>query len=125
MNEKWTLEKFIAMCIQEEERIKRNNGGVDSVNIAKQYQKRNNFAPKKEDKGKVVSMSSNHPVDKDQCKWCKKMSHYQKNYIEFLKQLNKQGEDDVTFIDESLFLSYTKSTWWIDSGVTIHVANYL
>jgi hypothetical protein len=70
-------------------------------------------------------MSSNHPVDKDQCKWCKKMSHYQKNYIEFLKQLNKQGEDDVTFIDESLFLSYTKSTWWIDSGVTIHVANYL
>jgi hypothetical protein len=40
MNNKWTLEKFIAMCVQEEERIKRNNGGVDSVNMAKHHQKR-------------------------------------------------------------------------------------
>jgi hypothetical protein len=31
----------------------------------------------------------------------------------------------VTFIDESLFLSYSKSTWWIDLGATIHVANSL
>jgi hypothetical protein len=94
MNDKWALEKFIAMCVQEEERINRNNGGVDSVNMAKHHQKRKNFAPKsyapkKEDKGKVVSTSSNHHVDKDQCKWCKKRSHYQKNCIEFLKHLNK------------------------------------
>jgi molybdopterin converting factor small subunit len=40
MNDKWTLEKFIAMCVQEEERIKRNNGGIDSVNMAKHHQKR-------------------------------------------------------------------------------------
>jgi hypothetical protein len=39
--------------------------------------------------------------------------------------MNKQGEDHVTFVDESLFLSYSKSTWWIDSGATIHVANSL
>jgi hypothetical protein len=37
MNDKWTLEKFIAMCVQEEERIKRNNGGVDSINMAKHH----------------------------------------------------------------------------------------
>jgi molybdopterin converting factor small subunit len=58
MNDKWTLDKFIAMCVQEEERIKHNNGGVDSVNMAKYHQKRKNFppksyAPKKEDKGKL------------------------------------------------------------------------
>jgi molybdopterin converting factor small subunit len=47
MNDKWTLEKFIAMCVQEEERIKHNNGGVDSVNMAaKHHQKRKNFSPK-------------------------------------------------------------------------------
>jgi molybdopterin converting factor small subunit len=40
MNDKWTLEKFIAMCVQEEERIKRNNDSVDSVNMAKHHQKR-------------------------------------------------------------------------------------
>jgi molybdopterin converting factor small subunit len=130
MNDKWTLEKFIAMYVQEEERIKRNNGGVDIVNMAKHHQKRKKFppkpyAPKKEDKGKAVSMSSDPPVDKDQCIWCKKRGHYQKNCIEFLKHLNKHGEDHVTFVDESLFFSYAKSTWWIDSGITIHVANSL
>jgi hypothetical protein len=72
-----------------------------------------------------MSTSSDQPVDKYQCKWCKRRGHYQKNCIEFLKHLNKQGEDNVTFVDESLFLSYSKSTWWIDSGATIHVANSL
>jgi molybdopterin converting factor small subunit len=42
MNDKWTLEKFIAMCVQKEERINRNNGGVDSINMAKHHQKRKN-----------------------------------------------------------------------------------
>jgi hypothetical protein len=124
MNDKWTLKKFIAMCVQEEERIKRNNCGADSVNLVKHQQKRKN-PPRKEDKGKAVSMSSDQPVDKDQCKWCKRRGHYQKNCIEFLKRLNKQGEDHVTFVDKSLFLSYSRSTWWIDSGAIIHVANSL
>jgi hypothetical protein len=77
MNDKWTLKKFIVMCVQEKEMIKRNNGGVDRVNMAKHHQKRKN-PPKKEDKGKVVSTSSDQPVDKDQCKWCKR-GRYQKN----------------------------------------------
>jgi hypothetical protein len=71
-----------------------------------------------------VSTSSDHPVDNDQCKWCKKRGHYQKNYIEFLKYLHKQCEDHVTFVDESLFLSYAKSTWWIDSSAIIHVNGF-
>jgi hypothetical protein len=44
MNDKWTLEKFIAMCVQEEKRIKRNNGGADSVNLAKHQHNNNNQA---------------------------------------------------------------------------------
>jgi hypothetical protein len=93
-NDKWTLKKFIAMCVQEEETIKHNNGGDDSVNMAKHHQKRKDFppkpyAPKKEDKEKAVSKSSDKPIDKDQCMWCKKRCHYQKNYIEFLKHINK------------------------------------
>jgi hypothetical protein len=89
MNDKLTLEKFIAMCVQKEERIKHNNSGVDSVNMAKHHQKRKNPPPKKEDKGKAVSTSSDQPMDKDQYKWCKRRGHYQKNCIEFLKHLNK------------------------------------
>ena len=30
-----------------------------------------------------------------------------------------------SFIDKSLYLSYAKSTWWIDSGATVHVVNSL
>jgi hypothetical protein len=68
MNDKWTLKKFIAMCVQEEDRIKRNNGGIDkikcnnggfdSVNMAKHHQKRENpppqslMLPRKKIKGK-------------------------------------------------------------------------
>jgi hypothetical protein len=36
--------------------------------------------------------------------------------------LNK-GEDVINFVDETLYLSYSKSTWSIDLGSTVHVAN--
>jgi hypothetical protein len=49
MNDKWTLEKFIAMCVQKEERIKRNNGGADNVNLAKHQQKRKNLKDRRGD----------------------------------------------------------------------------
>jgi hypothetical protein len=29
------------------------------------------------------------------------------------------------FVNESLYSQFSKSTWWIDSGATIHVANSL
>ena len=69
--------------------------------------------------------NNNVQVDKDQCKWCKKYGHYQKDCPDFLKSLLKRGDDIITFIDESLYLSYSKSTWWIDSGATIYVVNSL
>ena len=37
----------------------------------------------------------------------------------------KKGENIITFINESLYVQYLKSTWWIDSGATVHVANSL
>jgi hypothetical protein len=40
-----------------------------------------------------------------------------------LKHLNKEDEDHVIFVDESLFLSYAKYSWWINSSATIHVVN--
>jgi hypothetical protein len=37
----------------------------------------------------------------------------------------KKGENIITFINESLYVQYSKFTWWIDSGATVHVANSL
>jgi hypothetical protein len=77
MNEKWTLEKFMTMCVHEEERIKHNSGGVDSVNLAKHNNEKRNFVPKpapnNEEMGKGATRSL---AEKDQCKWCFKRGHY-------------------------------------------------
>ena len=35
------------------------------------------------------------------------------------------GEDIITFVDESLYLSYAKSSQSIDSGATIYITNLL
>jgi hypothetical protein len=42
---------------------------------------------------------------------CKRIGHYEKDCPDFLKHLNRKGEDHITFVDESFYLSYAKSTW--------------
>ena len=97
------------MCVQEEERLKSSHG--DSANHVKDYKKKN-FNKNVKPQGKAPQndhhqKNNNVQVDKDQCKWCKKHGHYQKDCPDFLKSLLKRGEDIVTFIDESLYLSYS------------------
>jgi hypothetical protein len=126
INEMWTLEKFMAMCVQDEERIKCNTGG-DSVNMVEHHQKKRNYVfkphiPKNEVNGKAIGKPR---AKKDQCKWCLKRGHYQKNRIKFFKHLNREGGDHIMFIEESPFVSYAKSIWWIDSCATIYVVNSL
>jgi hypothetical protein len=105
----------MSMCVQEEEMIKCNNGGVHSANLAKHNNKKMTFVPRAahvdEEKGKGMARP---PTMKDQCKSCFKRGHYQKTCIEFLKHLNQTVEDHVIFVNESLFSSYAKSTRWID-----------
>ena len=113
--------------MQEEERLKSSQG--DSANLVKDNKKKN-FNKNAKPKGKASQndhhqKNNNAQVKKDQCKWCKKHGHYQRNCLDFLKSLLKRGEDFITFIDESFYLSYAKSTWWIDSGATVDVANSL
>jgi hypothetical protein len=99
--EKWDIEKLIAMCVQEEERLKGSHG--DSVNYVKQDKKRsyhdkNAKPPGKSQWERGSSSKSNgkaiqnvhHPgqgnkevVERDQCRWCRKKGHYQKDCPEF------------------------------------------
>jgi hypothetical protein len=62
---------------------------------------------------------------KDQCKHCFEKGHYKRDCPDFLKSLLQRGDKFITFVDESLYLCYAKSTWWVDSGATTHVANSL
>ena len=117
------------MYVQEEERMKAVNGGT--INYPKDNKKKNNntnFFLKSKGKGPMLHQPQQNKftVEKDQCLCCKKTRHYKKDCPDYLKMIMaKKGENIITFINESLYVQYSKSTWWIDSGATIHVANSL
>ena len=111
----------------EEERIKVSQGG--SVNYLKDKKKNYNNSSSSKSPGKgpmQQSQNKQFPVDKDQCLHCKGRGHYKQNCPDFLKMImKKKGENIITFVNESLYVKFSKSTWWIDSGATIYVANSL
>jgi hypothetical protein len=54
---------------------------------------------------------------------CKKYGHIRRECDEFKAWLVKKGNGFISFIDESFFTDFSSNTWWIDSGVTVHVTN--
>jgi hypothetical protein len=118
----------MAMCAQEEDRIKVSIGG--SINYLKDNKKINFNANSSKAQGKAPmqnqSQQKKFTVDKDQCLHCKKTGHYKKDCPDFLKLIMaKKGKNIITYVNKSLYVRYSKSTWWIDSGATIYVANSL
>jgi hypothetical protein len=92
--ESWRIEKLIAMCVQEKERIKEVRG--DSINQVKNNKKKNFFnspQPKKRYshdnktssfKGKAPMNEQDH-MSKGVCRHCKREGHYMNDCVEFLK----------------------------------------
>ena len=112
--EKWDLERLMAMCVQEEKRMKAANGGT--INYVKDNKKKNNNANSSKSKGKGPMLhqpqQNKFTVEKDQCLYCKKTGHYKKDCPDYLKMIMaKKCENIITFINESLYVQYLKSTW--------------
>jgi hypothetical protein len=107
----------MAIYVQEEERIKAANGGT--LSFVKDNKKKNvntNANSPSKPKGKGPMQHQVHQnkfvVNKDQCIYCKKEGHYKKDCLEFLKMIMaKRCENIITFINESLYVQYSKSTW--------------
>jgi hypothetical protein len=129
----WDIEKTIAMCVQEEERIKSAIGGsLNYVNKKKNANFKGNFSSSSSSSSKGKSSHQHRPqeaqvlVEKDQYLYCKERGHYKKNCHRYLKMImEKRGENIISFVNESLYIEYSKTTWWIDSGATVHVVNSL
>ena len=143
MKVKWSIDELMAMCVQEEERLKASR--IDHANQVmqskkKRYQKfqKQYFKPKslqfkkkgqsskeiRQNKGESSSCAEDKAnANQDGCHWCGKGGHFKRDCIGYLKWLNKKGTYIVIFVDESLYADYTTNTWWVDSGATIHVAN--
>jgi hypothetical protein len=126
--ESWGIEKLIAICVQEKERIKKLCG--DSINHVKHNKKKNsltllnlrksyshdNKASSSNGHGKALMKEHDH-VLKVVYRHCKKEGHYMRDCVEFFKWLNMHGKNNckdlITYIDESLYLDYSSCTWWI------------
>jgi hypothetical protein len=120
------IEKLIAMCIQEEERIKDTRG--DFINHVKHNKKKNfsnstlskkcyyhdHKASSSKGQGKALMKEQDH-VSKGVYRHCKQEGHYMRDCVEFLKWLNICGKnkckDLISSIDESLYLDYLSCTW--------------
>jgi hypothetical protein len=74
---------------------------------------------------RILRISSMVELKKISASTASKKGHYKRDCPDFLKSLLKKGDEFIIFIDESLYLCYAKSTWWVDSGATTHIANSL
>jgi len=138
MKIKWGIDELIAMCVQEEERLKAER--IDHANQFKHSEKKRYKKFKKEylkpkpgqfkEKGQSSKQGQqNKPAggssaeekgkDPEGCHFCGKSGHRQRDCIGFMRWLNKKGTDVITFVDESLYIDYATDSWWIDSGATI------
>jgi hypothetical protein len=106
--DKWDIEKTIAMCVQEEERLKSSHGGYLNYvkdNRKRNYHNSNQGSPSKPyGKGPQQYQHQSLPVDKDQCLHSKKTGHFKKDCPDWLKSIMaKKGIDTVSFVNESLY----------------------
>jgi hypothetical protein len=99
----------MAMCVQEEERIKVANGGTLSFvkdNKKKNFNTNANSHSKPKGKGPMQHQPQQNRfvVNKEQCLYCKE-GHYKKDYPEFLKMIMaNKGENIIMFINKSLYV---------------------
>ena len=140
---KWKLPELIAHCIahyvQEEERIKseqkdqafhvnygkrkhENHAHNNNVPNKMQFFKKNPQKPKQCNKAScsrsapptTTSANLTNAAGEGLCNFCKQPNHVKADYPGFLKWLNKKGNDEITLVDESLYVDFSESTWWID-----------
>ncbi|KAL4569139.1 hypothetical protein LXL04_024770 [Taraxacum kok-saghyz] len=122
--EKWKMSELIAMCVQQEERLKIEKPEVAYVTTTTNLdKKKGKSVSEKEGSSKVQKSSMGvHKFDnKPRCK----IFHTQRDCPKFKEWLAKKGNNNAFMIYESLNINVPFNSWWIDSGSMVHVSNSL
>ncbi|CAH9119283.1 unnamed protein product, partial [Cuscuta epithymum] len=126
--EKWKMSELIAMCVQEEERLKVERPDVAYLTTTNTSKRKGKFKTGESSKvhktGTSALAGSTNANGPPRCKFCHKKGHFQRECSKFKEWLAKKGTH-LFMIYESFNISVPINTWWIDSGSMVHVTNSL
>jgi hypothetical protein len=124
-SEKWSVNQLLTKCVEEEERLKREK--IETAHLASEQG--SGSAAKGKGAHKVKGKKNALAVSKDtaatkgkiKCFFCKRQGHHKKDCIKHKKWLEKKGINFALVCHEVNFVNVPKSTFWIDSGATVHI----
>ncbi|KAL4304232.1 hypothetical protein GQ457_10G014510 [Hibiscus cannabinus] len=117
--DKWSIDELLTMCDQEEGRLILEMG-ESALTVT---QGKRPVHAKQRGKAKMQPQSD---IKKEfTCFFCKKKGHLKKDCVKYKGWLEKKGKSISLVCFESNMVDVNYSTWWIDSGSTIHVSNSL
>lgn len=144
--EKWKMSELIAMCVQEEERLKVEKPDVAHLTTTHHKNKRFHKGGKGfRNKEKGVNTNKNKSGSSNvgsanankagssgsntnagpKCHFCKTHGHIQKDCAKFREWLEKKGISYNYVMYESFLTDVPSNTWWVDTGSMIHITNSL
>ncbi|KAG8365801.1 hypothetical protein BUALT_Bualt17G0009600 [Buddleja alternifolia] len=128
IKDKWDVNELSSKLTKEETRLKAQGG--HTVNLVGQGASKG-FKPKskkfkKKGPAKVPQVTNGKKEDKaDNCHFCKREGHYQKDCPKPKAWFEKKGTFNVYVCSESNLSEVPSNTWWLDSGATTHVSNMM
>ena len=130
--ENWTLNELISICVDKENRIKKEKGEFETtVNLVEKPKKKKFQNKLKPNKAITKASTSTGPKENKsfrfKCYFCKEIGHMKKDFLGYKNWLVKKDMiiSNTVFSLEINLLNVEPQTWWIDSGSPMHVTNSL
>ena len=123
---KWKMSELIAMCVQEEERLKVERPDMAHLTVANSSKKTfKKGKGKKRKKGNDASHNGIKEENKIQCHFFHKKGHERRYYSGFKVWMEKKGKTQFLVSYESYLVDIPPKSRWIDIGANIYIKNSL
>src|SRR3954463_12905191 len=118
--EKWTLNKLISYCAEDEERLKQEKHEI--AQLATASAPKDKGKRKAEDKAAAKGLEIKKQKSCVSCFFRKPSVHMKKDCMKYKAWLAKKGIYISLVCSEANLASAPRDTWWMDSGATIHIS---